>query len=142
MQTTWVDTNILLRLITKSPSPMYDAARAYLEALERSPSPQALVIHPAHICEAIFVLEGKIYTMTPAQAAHDLRKVLSLAVFEVVDEAAVVNALIAYPQSKLDYPDVLLCELARQRGASVLTFERKLARLGVPVIVPGEQAGV
>jgi predicted nucleic-acid-binding protein len=92
--------------------------------------------------QAIFVLEGKIYGMIakhewPAQAAHDLRQVLSLAVFKVVDEAAVVNALITYPQSNLDFPDVLLCELARSGGASVLSFERKLARLGVQVVVPG-----
>jgi hypothetical protein len=49
----------------------------------------------------------------------------------VVDEAAVVNVLLVYPQSKLDYPDVPLCELARQEGASVLSFERKLAWLGL-----------
>lgn len=132
----WVDTNILVRLVTKNPPAMFEVARSYLEALERSPEPPPLMVHPAHICEAIFVLEGKIYGLSPAEAAHDLRQVLSVALFKVVDEAAVVSALIAYPHSNLDYPDVLLCELARQRGASVLTFERKLARLGVPLVVP------
>jgi predicted nucleic-acid-binding protein len=119
---------------------MYEAARAYLEAVERSPEPQRLRVHPAHICEAVFVLEGKIYEMSSAQTAHDLRQVLSLAVFEVADETAVVNALIAYPPSNLDFPDVLLCELARLGDDSVLSFERKLARLGVRVVVPGADA--
>lgn len=55
-----VDTNIPIRLVTKSPPPMLEAARTYFEALERSPEPPPLMVHPARICEAIFVLEGKI----------------------------------------------------------------------------------
>jgi len=132
----WVDTNILVRLVVQSPEPMYQAVRGYLEALEASPTPDPLRVHPAHVCEAIFVLEGKVYGMSPANAAHDLRQVLSLGVFEVLDEAVVVNALLAYPRSNLDFPDVLLCELARLHGSAVFSFERKLARLGVEVIVP------
>lgn len=120
---------------------MFEAARAYLERLEHSSTLQRLMVHPAHVCEAVFVLEGKVYQMSSAQTAHNLRQVLSLAVFEVVDEAAVINALVTYPASNLDFPDVLLCELARLRDDTVLSFERKLARLGVRVVVPGVEDG-
>ena len=56
--------------------------------------------------------------------------------FEVIDALVVDNALSAYPASKLDFPDVLICELARVGGGQVLTFDRKMARLGVPLIQP------
>ena len=56
--------------------------------------------------------------------------------FEVIDALAVSNALSAYPASNLDFPDVLICELARIGGGQVLTFDRKMARLGVPLIQP------
>ncbi len=35
-----------------------------------------------------------------------------------------------------DFPDVLICELARVDGDEVLTFDRKMARLGVPIRTP------
>ena len=56
--------------------------------------------------------------------------------FEVIDALAVTNALSAYPASNLDFPDVVICELARVGGGQVLTFDRKMARLGVALLNP------
>ncbi len=127
----WADTNILLRLITKSPVHQLEAIKQFLKT-----AVVPVLVHPAHICEALFVLEGKIYQFSAQQAAQDIAMLLSSDRFEVIDATAVNNALSAYPASNLDFPDVLICELARVGGGQVLTFDRKMARLGVPLIQP------
>jgi predicted nucleic-acid-binding protein len=56
--------------------------------------------------------------------------------FEVLNAIAVNNALRNYPTSNLDFPDVLICELARVEAGEVLTFDKKMARLGIPIRIP------
>ncbi len=127
----WADTNILIRLATKSPIEQYEAVETFFEQTK-----DPIHVHAAHVCEAIFVLEGQVYQMTPQNAAQVLGIVLSVEALTVVDDAAVTRALAVYPASNLDFPDVLICELARVAGTQVLSFDRKIARLGVTVIKP------
>ena len=127
----WADTNILLRLITKTPVHQLEAVKQFLKA-----AVAPVLVHPAHICEAMFVLEGQVYQFSTQQAAQNIAMLLSSDRFEVIDALAVFNTLSAYPASNLDFPDVLICELARVTGGQVLTFDRKMARLGVPLISP------
>ena len=51
-----VDTNILVRLITRYPQEQYAAAAGLLENAEKLG--QTVQVHPMHVAEAIFVLEG------------------------------------------------------------------------------------
>jgi predicted nucleic-acid-binding protein len=127
----WADTNILMRLITKSPTAQYQAVVKFLSQLNNP-----VFVHPAHICEAIFVLEGNYYQYSVIQAAQELSLVLSASCFEVIDATAISNTLRLYPASNLDFPDVLICELARVNNDEVLSFDRKMARLGVPIRQP------
>jgi predicted nucleic-acid-binding protein len=127
----WADTNILVRLAVQQPVMLFEAVSKFI-AQNEAP----ILVHPAHICEAIFVLEGSVYQKTSEDAAQTLLDVLSSDVFTVVDDAAVMQALRVYPSTNLDFPDVLLAELARVDGSEVLTFDRKMARLGVPIRMP------
>lgn len=127
----WADTNILLRLITKTPVHQLEAIKQFLKA-----AVAPVLVHPAHICEALYVLEGQVYKFSTARAAQDIAMLLSSDRFEVIDALAVTNALSAYPASNLDFPDVLICELARVGGGQVLTFDRKMAQLGVALVSP------
>ena len=127
----WADTNILLRLITRQSVDQYNRVMAFLE-ITTAP----IFVHPAHICEALYVLEGKTYQRTSLEVTKELQAALSNQHFEVIDATAVNNALSAYPASNLDFPDVLICGLARVGGGQVLTFDRKMARLSVPLITP------
>lgn len=131
-----VDTNVLVRLVTKHPPGMFEGARRYLQEAERRG--EKLAVHPVHVTEALFVLEGKVYSLQPEQAASELRQLLTMEVLEVDDGPAVLEALRRYPLSGLDFPDVLIAEIARLRGATVLSFDRKIARLGVRVVDPAE----
>lgn len=130
----WADTNILIRLVTKQPPDQFEAAYRYLEKLEQAN--QTLSVHAVHVAEAVFVLEGKIYHYTPAQAAKDLLTVLSMTVFVPADEIAVVNALREYPKSSHDFPDVFLAQLALLDDGRIVSFEKKLKQLEVTVEIP------
>jgi predicted nucleic-acid-binding protein len=52
----WADTNILVRLVTQHPTPQFQAVQTYLQTVTT-----AIKVHPAHICEALYVLEGQVY---------------------------------------------------------------------------------
>ncbi len=127
----WADTNILVRLVTQQPIVQFQAVQTFLQTV-RIP----IRVHPAHICEAVYVLEGQVYQLSAARAAQELTLILSASCFEVLDAIAVANTLRTYPASNLDFPDVLLCELARAEATQVLTFDKKMARLGVPIQIP------
>ena len=51
----WADTNILVRLVTQHPAAQFQAVQTYLQTVNT-----AVKIHPAHICEALYVLEGQV----------------------------------------------------------------------------------
>ena len=127
----WADTNILVRLITKSPTTQFQAVVQFLSQVSTP-----VFVHPAHICEAIFVLEGNYYQYGTVQASQEIALILSASCFEVIDANALANTLRLYPASNLDFPDVLICELARVNNDEVLSFDRKMARLGVPIHHP------
>ncbi len=130
----WADTNILIRLITKQPQEQFEAVYRHLKKLEQTS--QTVSVHPVHIAEAIFVLEGKVYQYTPEQAARDLLTVLSMTVFSPADEIAVINALREYPKYSHDFPDVFLAQLAFLENGKIVSFEKKLKPLEVTVEIP------
>jgi len=129
-----VDANVLLRLITREPRGMYEAARNFLLELEEDGEKAA--VHPVHAAEVVYVLEGELYGLAPAEAAAELLTLLDARVFAPIDEPVLLRALAAYPGSGLDFPDVFLLAWAREHGLRALSFDRKLARAGEEVIVP------
>lgn len=130
----WVDTNVLLRLITRQPESMYRAARASVERAEAQGLP--LKVHSVHVAEAVYVLEGRVYGLSPRVACEELLVLLSAEVLSVQDELPVMRALERYPGAGVDFPDVLLAELARISADDVLSFDNRLQRLGVRVVSP------
>ncbi len=86
----WIDANILLRLLTKQPEPMFQALVRTLQTMENQG--HTVRVHPLHVTEALFVLEGKVYQVPADQAARELLEVLSLKVFEVCDEWFLASA--------------------------------------------------
>jgi predicted nucleic acid-binding protein len=132
-----VDANFLLRLLTRHTEPMYQAARAF--ALEAERRGLALEVHPIHVAEVVYVLEGRLYGLSPREVARELLALLSARPFVPREEEALRGALEAYPESGLDFPDLFLAELARAEGKPVVSFDRKIRRTGVKLIVPKGQ---
>lgn len=128
------DANFLLRLLTRHPPAQFQAAIKLLETLEAEG--QRVEVHPMHVAEAVFVLEGSVYQLPAKTVAQELEVLLSAGVFRLRDGGAILAALAAYPGSGLEFPDIFLRELARQEGRRVVTFDRRLARSS-SALVPG-----
>ncbi|WP_457637496.1 PIN domain-containing protein [Oceanithermus sp.] len=128
------DANVLLRLITRAPEPMFEATKDFLMRTEEKGA--RVSVHPLHVAESVYVLEGEIYGLSPAEAAGELLTLLQARVFAPIEETVLRRALTFYPDSGLDFPDAFLLAWAEENGAQVVSFDRKLARLGRNVLVP------
>lgn len=130
MVTRIADANFLLRLITKAPKDHYEKARAEARALEAAGG--AIEVHPVHVAEALYVLEGRIYGVPPEEASKALLLLLESRPFKPREAPALLNALRRYPRSGLDFPDVFLAELALNEEKGMLTFDQKLRAYFAP----------
>jgi len=134
MATMIADANVLLRLITRTPEPLFLAARDFLLGVEKKG--QRVQVHPMHVAEAVYVLEGRVYGLSRNVAARELLTLLEARVFEPVDGAVLVKALRAYPEAGLDFPDVFLLAWAEEYGSQVVSFDRGLQNAGMVVLNP------
>ena len=130
------DANVLLRLITRTPEPLFLAARDFLLEVEKKG--QRVQVHPMHVAEAVYVLEGRVYGLSRNVAARELLTLLEARVFEPVDGAVLVKALRAYPETGLDFPDVFLLAWAEEYGSQVVSFDRGLQNAGMMVLNPAD----
>jgi len=130
------DANVLLRLITRTPEPLFIAARDFLLEIEKKD--QRVQVHPTHVAEAVYVLEGRVYGLSRNVAARELLTLLEARVFEPVDGAVLAKALRAYPKAGLDFPDVFLLAWAEEYGSQVVSFDKELQNAGMMVLNPAD----
>jgi len=130
------DANVLLRLITRTPEPLFLAARDFL--LEAEGKGQRVQVHPMHVAEAVYVLEGRVYGLSRNVVARELLTLLEARVFEPVDGEVLVKALRAYPEAGLDFPDVFLLAWAEEYGSQVVSFDKELQNAGMMVLNPAD----
>lgn len=117
-----VDTNVLVRLVTRDDARQLAFAEAFVE-------PGAWVPQLV-LAETVWVLETA-YHLKPAQLIAGIEKLLGLAQLTLQDADAVVAALATYRrQPALGFSDCLVLEIARSAGHLPLgTFDRTLGKL-------------
>jgi predicted nucleic-acid-binding protein len=117
-----VDTNVLVRLITRDDPEQAAAADAFV-------SGGAWVPHLA-IAEATWVLDS-VYDRGPAAIATAVEMLLSHEHLTVQDPEVVAAAVIEFrKRPALGFSDCLMVEVARKAGHTPLgTFDRTLAKL-------------
>lgn len=117
-----IDTNVLVRLITRDDRQQVAAAEAFAS--------RGAWISTLVLAEATWVL-GAVYELGPKQIATAVDMLLNHKDLTVQDADAVAAALAAYrKRPALGFSDCLLLELARQAGHLPLgTFDRTLAKL-------------
>jgi predicted nucleic-acid-binding protein len=117
-----VDTNVLVRLITRDDARQVETAEAFVAA-------GAWVPHLA-LAEATWVLES-VYGRRPQSIATALEMLLHHDQLTVQDADTVAAALNQYRQRpKLGFSDCLMVEVARKAGhGPVGTFDRLLAKV-------------
>ena len=117
-----VDTNVLVRLLTRDDVKQLAAAEAYV-------AKGAWVSHLA-IAEATWVLES-VYERGPSEVASAVDMLLSHEHLTVQDSEAVAAAVARFRRHpRVGFSDCLMMEIARKAGHVPLgTFDRELAKL-------------
>jgi predicted nucleic-acid-binding protein len=117
-----VDTNVLVRLLTRDDPQQVAAAEAFVQ-------PGAWVSHLV-LMEAVWVLDA-VYGVTPEQVANGVEMLLDHDKM-VVEDADVVKAAVSQYRKhrRLGFSDCLILEVARHAGHIPLgTFDRGLGKL-------------
>ena len=119
-----VDTNVLVRYLTRDDPAQYEKAAAFIEAA--TDRGEQLVVNTVVLCELEWVL-GSAYNYSRAEIARAIEQILATAQFEVerLDEAR--KALADFRTTKSDFSDALIGRINRSLGAGhTMTFDRDL----------------
>ena len=121
-----LDTNILVRFITRDEPAQSETARKLIETTERKGG--RLHISTLVLVELVWVLRGGIYGFSRPDVAEVLELVLDSRVFQVQDRDLVRRALAAFRRGPADFSDYLIGEQDRRAGCDeTLTFDHRLA---------------
>ncbi len=117
-----VDTNVLVRLLTRDDAEQVSAAEAFV-------SRGAWVSHLV-LAETFWVLDS-VYELTRAQIATAIEMLLNHSELSLQDADVVTAALDHYRRrSTVEFSDCLVLEIARKAGhLPVATFDRNFAKL-------------
>jgi predicted nucleic-acid-binding protein len=117
-----IDTNLLVRLITRDHSGQVLAAERFVEG-------GAWISHVV-LVETVWVLTS-VYHFGQAQLVTTVEMILDHRQLVVQDPDTIVAALVHYRRKPApDFSDCLILELARKNGQLPLgTFDRRLGRL-------------
>ncbi len=120
-----VDTNVLVRLITRGDLRQTALAEDFLE--------RSAWVSLLALTEAMWVL-GSVYELTPLQQANGIEMLLSHRQLVLQERDTVAEALNHFrAKPALGFSDCLMLELARKAGHLPLgTFDRVLAKLPGP----------
>lgn len=117
-----IDTNVLVRLITRDDARQVAAAERFVE--------RGAWVSVLALAEATWVLDA-VYERSPAQIATAVEMLLSHQELSLQDSDVVAAALSQF-QAKpaLGFTDCLMVELARKAGHRPLgTFDRRLSKI-------------
>ena len=121
-----LDTNILIRLLTKDDPVQTALAERLLE--EASDADETCFISDPVLCEVEWVLESS-YGARRGDVLAAMQELLSGDLFVFEDREVLRQAIVRYQESKADFSDCLIAAKARARGArTTYTFERVLAQ--------------
>ena len=117
-----VDTNVLMRLVTRDDPKQVAAAEAFVE--------QGAWISHLALAEATWVLSA-VYGLAPREIATAVEMLLNHQNLSLQESETVSNALAQFrKRPALGFSDCLMLEAARRSGHLPLgTFDRNLARL-------------
>lgn len=120
----WIDTNLLIRIITNDVPELHDRAIAMLAKHEQAD----LTVPDIVMTELFFVLEhSPLYHYTRAEVCRAVRELLENAPLTVSD-AAMPALNLAAKNPELDFTDCLLAVYAGRRSSRLLTFDKHMLR--------------
>lgn len=125
----YVDTDVIIRLLTGDDPIKQQAAQALFEQVEQGTL--TLAAPDTVIADAVFVLSSKKwYNKTRGDVRDLLSPLVKLPHFRVQNKRAVLRALDLYAQTNLDYGDVFIAATMERAGALELySYDERLGRL-------------
>lgn len=116
-----VDTNILVRYLTKDDEKQWQQATVIIERGE-----QCFVANIV-LCELVWVLQGNPYQLSREEISNAIDLMLQCSVFELENSSVVYQALQRFKQGRADFSDYLIGAISQYSGCSYLvTFDKKL----------------
>ncbi|MBE9208191.1 type II toxin-antitoxin system VapC family toxin [Nostoc sp. LEGE 06077] len=116
-----VDTNILVRYLTKDDEQQWRQAAEIIEGGE-----QCFVANIV-LCELVWVLRGKPYQFSREEISNTIALMLQCSTFEMENRSVIYRALQQFNQGKADFSDYLIGAVAQNFGCiSTATFDKKL----------------
>ena len=121
-----LDTNVLIRYLTRDNPEQAEAARALLQGLTTN--------GPGFICrevviEVVWVLE-RSYRFRRERIANIVVELMATDTLVIEDDNDVAQAAAAYREGSADFSDMMILAAANRVGAQPLyTFDRRFGRL-------------
>ena len=121
-----IDTNVMIRYLTRDNPEQAEAARALLQGLTTD--------NPGFICrevviEVVWVLE-RSYRFRRERIANIVVELVATDTLVIEDDNDVAQADAAYREGSADFSDLMILAAANRVGAQPLyTFDRRFARL-------------
>lgn len=121
-----LDTNILIRLLTKNDPDQTALAERLLQ--EAADAGEPCFISDPVLCEVEWVLESS-YAAGRSDVLAAMQEFLAGELFVFEDREVLRQAIVRYQEGKADFSDCLIGSKASAKGArTTYTFERVLAR--------------
>ena len=132
--TAFVDANVVLRFLTRTPAAQAQVAARLFTRAQRGELD--LLLLPAVVAEVVYVLEG-VYGYTRERVASELTALFDAQCLRVSDEEAVRDAVHRRVTSGVDFVDAYLAARGRNGGLAIATFDRDFGRLDVDLLSLG-----
>lgn len=110
-----LDTNLLVRYLTRDDDDQYQKAKAYLEAHCTQNNP--CLVNNIVLCELVWVLQS-VYKQERSAIISVLEKLLRTKQLSFFDKDAARAALRDFKKSKADFSDCLIGRLNTQAGCN------------------------
>lgn len=124
-KTFFLDTNIIVRLLTNDPP---DLARRVANFIDSQPDSR-FVLNDLIIAEVVYVLES-FYNVNKSTIADKLSKFFTIPNVKVEGQEVVEKALGFYNQNNIDYAEAYLTAYAlKKKVKEILSFDKDLDKI-------------
>ena len=131
MTTAWLDTNVVVRFLTRDPSPLAHRADRLLARAEAGEI--ALRLTPIIVAEIVWTLASR-YGQRPDGIASAMSAILRSDGILADERDALLEALNIMVERRVSFPDAYVAVSARRAEEPVCSFDRDFERLDVEIL--------
>ena len=131
MTTAWLDTNVVVRFLTRNPADLAERAdRLFAKA---QAGEIAFRLTPIVVAEIVWVLKT-VYGHETAEIAASVSAMLQADGILVDQRDTLLEALELMREKRVAFPDAYIAVSARQANEPVCSFDRGFERLNVAIL--------